>query len=92
MNRLIKAEWYRLTKSRGVLKWIIIGTVVYTALPVLYTIGHWDEDLSTLLMNSSPILLFVLNSLYISAFSFELSMKYNVSKYALSLSFISLIT
>ncbi len=60
MNRLIKAEWYRLMKSRGVLKWIIIGTVVYTALPVFYTIGHWDEELSTLLMNSSPIFLFVL--------------------------------
>ena len=79
MNRLIKAEWYRLTKSRGILFWIVVGTLFFTVHPFLNALDHFDADLSTQLMNSSPVF-FILIMVLPPAYALVTGKLYNKGK------------
>lgn len=46
MNRLIKAEWYRIKHSSGLLKWIIFICIILLVMPAITDIHFYEKTLS----------------------------------------------
>lgn len=47
MNRLVKAEWFRVRKSSGIMKWLVIICLLILALPFLDDVSSDDKITAT---------------------------------------------
>lgn len=59
MNRLVKAEWYRITHSRNMFRNIILGALLLGVFPICASIGHFNEDLASVLEGSGAFTSFI---------------------------------
>ncbi|MCM1159204.1 MAG: hypothetical protein NC300_10635 [Bacteroidales bacterium] len=55
MNRLIKAEWYRMRHSSNLMKWLVVICLVGVGLPLMNDFGIYQNDLTKCLYLSDEV-------------------------------------